>query len=137
MRNEAKNRIGRMGAALAVATLVMAWLPLPASAARDPDKVCADVAKKAGKTLWASVRESGDAMFCRKSWVPGTPDEFMGCGTWTLTNKWANKLKGLWNNIFSRKEWATWGARGISVDCIASTALTLIDAPPPPAGPLV
>ena len=38
------------------------------------------------------------------------------CGTWTLSNKWANKLKGLWNNIFSSQEWATWGARGISVD---------------------
>lgn len=26
------------------------------------------------------------------------------------------QAQGLWNNIFSDKEWATWGARGISVD---------------------
>jgi microsomal dipeptidase-like Zn-dependent dipeptidase len=86
-----------------------------AFAARSAEEICAEVAAKAGRTLWASVRESGDELFCRKPWMAGAAEEFTACGSWALANKWANKLKGHWNNTFSQKEWATWGARTIGL----------------------
>jgi microsomal dipeptidase-like Zn-dependent dipeptidase len=98
------------------------FLSSPAWADRSADKVCSDLARKAGRTLWSSVRESGDDLFCRKSWVPGLPDELAACGLWTKTNLFGNKLKNFWNAKFAReREWATWGPRGISVDWEAGT----------------
>jgi microsomal dipeptidase-like Zn-dependent dipeptidase len=78
--------------------------------------VCDAVAKKAGRTLWNSVRENGDSLLCRKSWMPGLPEELGACTAWTQTNLFADKLKNLWNRVFSGAEWATWGPRGISAD---------------------
>lgn len=109
-------KLGRVAAvATAVGGLLMAG---EARAEKTADQVCSDLAKKAQRTLWSSVREAGDAMFCRKSWLPGKADEFRACGAWTTTNLFGNKVKGLWNNWFASgdAEWATWGPRGISVD---------------------
>lgn len=99
----------------------MLWVLLPEAAARaekSADQVCSELAAKAQRTLWSSVRESGDAIFCRKSWLAGTPDELRACGMWTTTNAFANKTKNLWNKLFASGDagWATWGPRGVSVD---------------------
>jgi membrane dipeptidase (peptidase family M19) len=106
---------------------VLSWLatiaiavsgPSAASAAPSAGQVCGDLAKQAQRTLWSSVREAGDAMFCRKSWVAGRPDELAACGLWTQTQLFSNKLKNLWNRWFAGGDagWATWGPRGISAD---------------------
>jgi len=102
---------------LPVAIAIAAVWPSSAFAARSAAEVCGDVSKKAGRTLWSSVRESGDSLFCRKSWVPGTADELAACGLWTQTNLFGNKLKNAWNAWFAKDGgWSTWGPRGISVD---------------------
>jgi hypothetical protein len=100
--------------------LALSWLACGAVAHADatPSQVCADVAKAAKRTLWNEVRETGDALFCRKSWVPGRVDELAACGAWTQGNLFGNKLKNAWNRVFSAagSEWASWGPRGISAD---------------------
>ncbi|HEY8377452.1 MAG TPA: membrane dipeptidase, partial [Nannocystis sp.] len=94
-----------------------------ARAEKSADQVCEDLAKKAKRTLWNSVRETGDELFCRKSWVPGRADELLACGVWTQTNLFANKLKGAWNRFFAKAdaEWATWGPRGIGPEWESGT----------------
>lgn len=114
----ARTRRG-LGRAVAAVTLVGGVLASgSARAEKSADEVCADLAKKAQRTLWSSVRETGDALLCRKSWLPGRADELLACGAWTQANLFGNKLKGAWNNFFAKAdaEWATWGPRGISVD---------------------
>ena len=100
--------------------LALSWLAFSAVAHADasPTEVCADVAKAAKRTLWNEVRETGDALFCRKSWVPGRVDELAACGVWTQGNLFGNKLKNAWNRLFAGAgaEWASWGPRGISAD---------------------
>src|SRR3954462_4836244 len=92
--------------------------PGVASAAPSAGQVCGDLARQAQRTLWSSVRETGDAMFCRKSWVAGRPDELAACGLWTQGQRFSNQLKNLWNRWFAGGDagWATWGPRGISAD---------------------
>ena len=95
------------------------WLVAqPGWAARSASEVCADLARKAQRTLWSSVREAGDAAFCRKSWVPGQMDEFAACAQWNTDRVFANKLKNLWDGLFQKAdaEWATWGPRGVASD---------------------
>ena len=96
--------------------LVALSLLVQSARAATADQVCSDVAKKAGRTLWSSMRESGDSMFCRKSWLPGEPDELGACSLWTKANLYTNKVQNLWNNIFSGAGWATWNPRGIGPD---------------------
>ena len=115
-RNEQRVFWGRAAAA---ATMLGVLLPgATARAEKTADQVCSELAAKAKRTLWSSVRESGDAIFCRKSWLAGTPEELRACGLWTTTNVFANKTKNAWNKFFASgdSEWATWGPRGISVD---------------------
>lgn len=112
-------RVVKLGRAAAAVTLVGGVMTAgEARAEKSAEQVCSDLAKKAQRTLWSSVRETGDAMFCRKSWLPGLPDELLACGAWTQVNLFGNKLKGAWNKFFAKgdAEWATWGPRGISVD---------------------
>ena len=109
-------RAGRVAAiATAVAGLLVAG---EARADKSAAKVCSELAKQAQRTLWSSVRETGDAMFCRKSWLPGKADELLACGNWTTANLFGSKLKSAWNKWFASSDagWATWGPRGISVD---------------------
>lgn len=115
-RNEQRVFWGRTAAA---ATMLGVLLPAAtARAEKSAEQVCDELAAKAKRTLWSSVRESGDAIFCRKSWLAGTPEELRACGLWTTTNAFANKTKNLWNKWFASgdAEWATWGPRGISSD---------------------
>ena len=107
---------GRTAAATTIACGLLA--ASEARAEKSADQVCSELANKAQRTLWSSVRETGDALFCRKSWLPGLPDELLPCGQWTQVNLFANKLKGAWNNWFAKgdAEWATWGPRGIAAD---------------------
>lgn len=115
-RNEQRVFWGRTAAA---ATMLGVLLPgATARAEKSADQVCDELAAKAKRTLWSSVRESGDAIFCRKSWLAGTPEELRACGLWTTTNVFANKTRNAWNKFFASddSEWATWGPRGISVD---------------------
>lgn len=115
-RNEQRVFWGRTAAA---ATMLGVLLPgATARAEKTADQVCDELAAKAKRTLWSSVRESGDAIFCRKSWLAGTPEELRACGLWTTTNVFANKTRNAWNKFFASddSEWATWGPRGISVD---------------------
>ena len=109
-------RLGRVAAAVTLAGGMLA--SGAARAEKSAEEVCKDLAKKAQRTLWSSVRETGDALLCRKSWLPGRADELLACGAWTQVNLFGNKLKGAWNNFFAKgdAEWATWGPRGISVD---------------------
>lgn len=118
MRRRNEQRVAWRHTAAAATVL---WALLPGSTARaekSADQVCDELAAKAKRTLWSSVRESGDAIFCRKSWLVGLPDELRACGLWTTTNVFANKTKNAWNKFFASgdAEWATWGPRGISVD---------------------
>ena len=87
----------------------------PAQAAKSAKAVCEDVAQKAKRTLWNSVRETGDELFCRKGWLSAKHDRYTGCGTFTLVNNLSNKLKNRWNREFDKAgaDWATWGPRGI------------------------
>ncbi len=98
--------------------LLLSLFIAPAYAEKPAAEVCGDVAKKAQRALWDNMRETGDDLFCRKPWVQRRPDELMACGLHTTTNLYTNKLKNKWNAFFDRvgAEWATLGARGISVD---------------------
>lgn len=90
----------------------------PVLAAKSAAEVCKSLAQKAQRTLWSSVREAGDAAFCRKSWVPQTPDEFAACALWSQGQLFSNKLKNEWNAFFQKAdaEWATWGPRSIAAE---------------------
>jgi len=98
--------------------LILIFYFSPAHAEKSAMEVCGDVANKAQRVLWDSVRETGDELFCRKPWVQRRPDELLACGIHTTTNLYGNKLKNKWNAFFDKAgaEWATLGARGISVD---------------------
>ncbi len=91
-------RLGRVAAAVTLAGGMLA--SGAARAEKSAEEVCKDLAKKAQRTLWSSVRETGDALLCRKSWLPGRADELLACGAWTQVNLFGNKLKGAWNNFF-------------------------------------
>ncbi|MCB9703747.1 MAG: membrane dipeptidase [Myxococcales bacterium] len=111
-------RRGRqIGQVVTATTLALGLLgSAEAKAEKSADQVCSELAKKAQRTLWSGVREAGDELFCRKSWVPGRADELLACGAWTQANLFGNKVKGAWNRFFSKAdaEWATWGPRGIA-----------------------
>lgn len=89
-----------------------------AYAVKSKDQVCKSIARKAKRTLWNSVREAGDNLFCRKGWLTSRVDELTGCGGWTKINRFGNLAKNKLNRFFDKAnaEWATWGPRGISAD---------------------
>jgi hypothetical protein len=88
----------------------------PAGADSTKEQVCAEVAAKAQRQIWDSVRETGDELFCRKPWVQRRPDEFAACALTNTVNTFGNKLKNRWNAFFANTgaEWAQWGPRGVS-----------------------
>ena len=108
----------RRGRPAALALLAFLFPAVSAHAAKTADETCEALARKAQRTLWSSVRETGDSLFCRKSWVPGKPDELSACGVWTKANVFSNKTKNAWNRLFDKAgaDWATWGPRGISAE---------------------
>lgn len=105
------------GWGLLVVALVLVF-STSAFAVKSADKVCKSVARQAKKAIWDSMRETGDDLFCRKPWVKRLPHEFAACGLHTQTNRFGNRVKNKWNAFFDKVggEWATIGARGISVE---------------------
>jgi len=86
--------------------------------AKSAGEVCGDVARKAQRTLWDPMRESGDAAFCRKGWLVKRPEELIACGFRSHHTRFATKLQNRWNALFQSAdaEWATWGPRSIAAD---------------------
>jgi len=109
----------RLGAALcrtlAWACLLLNLSALPALAVDSKEKVCDEIARKAERAIWNSVRETGDELFCRKPWVERRPEELLACGLHVETNRFTNRLKNRWNRFFQQTgaEWGTWGPRGL------------------------
>ena len=115
----ATNKVARMLRTSRLIAVVACGLWAPAVvAAPSAAEICNSVAAKAQRTLWSSLREAGDATFCRKSWVQGRVDELAACNAWTQGQLFSNKLKNLWNAFFQKAdvEWATWGPRAIAGD---------------------
>ena len=109
----------RLGAAphrtIAWAGLLLSLSALPALAVDSKEKVCDEIARKAERAIWNSVRETGDELFCRKPWVERRPEELLACGVHVETNRFTNRLKNHWNRFFQQTsaEWGTWGPRGL------------------------
>lgn len=99
----------------AVATGLLLSFASPSLAAPTKEKVCGDVARKAQRTLWDSVRKSADETFCRKPWTERTPAEFAACALADQGIRFSNRLKNTWNAFFANAgaSWATWGPRGL------------------------
>ena len=94
------SRLGFQTNKVSISLVFISLISVCACASKPEADVCSDVAKKAQRVLWDSMRAAGDELYCRKPWVKHAADELVACSAQQITYKFSNKLKNKWNALF-------------------------------------